>query len=130
MMTRLFSTFISLSLALLPFLALAQQRSYSNQTFAGLVGAIVGYINMIIPVLASLTVLVFLLNLMRYVWTAGDSKSHQAAISSIGWSLLGLLVLFGVWGILSIMSMTLFGTSLLGGTDPCRIDPGSLSVPC
>ncbi|MCE9644045.1 hypothetical protein K8Q93_02280 [Candidatus Parcubacteria bacterium] len=122
---------IALTLSSFPLLAFAQQRSgYSGQTFAGLVRVIVGYINPIASILISLTMLVFLYNLMRYVWTAGDSKEHGEAIRSIGWSLLGLLVLFGMWGILSIASATLFGTSLLGGGDPCHVDPGSSSVTC
>lgn len=100
--------FLSL-LALSPLVVSAQ--SYSGQTFAGLVRLIVGYINLIIPILVSLTVLVFLYNLMKYVWTAGDSKYHKESIGYIGWSLLGMLVLFGVWGILSVISMTLFGTT-------------------
>ncbi|HYF10170.1 MAG TPA: hypothetical protein VD967_01015 [Candidatus Paceibacterota bacterium] len=117
---------------LAPLAAFAQQSAYSGQTFASLVGKVVSYVNPIASLLISLTVLVFLYNMMRYVWTAGDSKEHGEAARSIAWSLLGLFVLFAMWGIISIAAMTLFGTpaTVRNPVDPCRIDPGSAHVAC
>ena len=119
---------LSLSFLSAPLIAFAQTNSYSGQTFAGLVNGIVSLINPIASLLISLTVLVFLYNLMRYIWTAGDSHSHGEAMRGIGYSLLGLFVLFAMWGILSIARFTLFGDASY--SNPCRVDPGSSFIAC
>ncbi|HYF10086.1 MAG TPA: hypothetical protein VD967_00565 [Candidatus Paceibacterota bacterium] len=128
-MKRLYLLAFSL---LAPLAAFAQQSSYSRQTFASLVNGIVSFVNPLVSLLVSLTILIFLYNMMRYVWTAGDSKEHGEAARSIGWSLLGLFVLFAVWGIISLAAMTLFGSSSTYSNpgDPCRVDPGSSFIAC
>jgi hypothetical protein len=83
-----------------------------NQSFSAIVQSFIGLINMLVGVLATLALLVFFWGLVRYIKDAGDAKGHAEGAQRILWSLITLFILFSIWGILSVMSVALFGTSL------------------
>lgn len=108
-MKKIFSAAIGLLVPVSFAVAAIERSDYSGRTFADLVDMLVSFVNPLAALLVSLTVLIFLINLARYVWTAGDSKHHEEALSYIGWSLLALLVMFGLWGFVNLVTFTLFG---------------------
>ena len=90
--------------------AAVQTSSYSGMTFKKLVeDKLIVLVNPLVLLLITATMFIFLFNLARYVWTAGDSKHHAASLSYMGWSLLALTVMFSLWGFVSIVRSILFG---------------------
>jgi hypothetical protein len=83
--------------------------------FAGLVAEIVGLVNgAIIPLLFALAVVFFLVNILRYTILentisvgAGDEKKQIKKRAAIMYGLIGLFVLFSIWGIVNLLLATL-----------------------
>ena len=82
-------------------------------SFATLVGNIVLVVNQyVIPLLYALAFVYFLIGLVRFIFIdgeAGREKGKQAMI----YGLIGLFVIFAVWGLVNILLTTL--TSASGG---------------
>jgi len=90
------------------------------------VQSLLGLMNMLIGVLAALALVVFFIGLVRYIRDAADAKGHAEGRERIIWSLIALFILFSLWGILALMSITFFGSSNLNtgsGYNPYPIDP-------
>jgi len=77
-------------------------------TFVSLVDQIVGVIDTAIPVLASFAVFFFLLNIVRYIYKAGDAGGKGAEKQGIMWGLVALFVIFSIWGLLYLFRTILF----------------------
>lgn len=89
----------------------------SGATFASIVQSIVGLINMLIGVLATLAIVVFFWGLVQYIYHAKDAHAHGEGRERILWSLIALFVLFSIWGILALMQVAFFGgTTTNSGT--------------
>ncbi len=89
----------------------------SNTTsLAGLVGVVIGFINLIIPVLIALALVLFMYSGVRYAVKSGDSHGKGAERDALMWGIIALFVLVSVWGILRIMCSTLFGNSSCSAT--------------
>jgi heme/copper-type cytochrome/quinol oxidase subunit 2 len=82
----------------------------TGSTFASAVQTLIGLLNMIVGVLVALAVVVFFIGLVRYIKDAADSKGHKEGRERIIWSMVALFILFSVWGILALMSVTFFGS--------------------
>lgn len=80
---------------------------------------------MLVSVLAALALVAFFIGLVRYVHAAGDAKGHAEGRERIIWSLIALFILFSIWGILNILSITFFGSADLsqGGVYPYPATP-------
>lgn len=81
------------------------------RTLADLASAFVGLVNSLIPVLASLALVLFFVGLIRYIYEAGDAKGHALGKDFIIWGLVALFVLFSLWGIMSVMCTVFLGGS-------------------
>lgn len=68
----------------------------------------------VIPLLFTLTFLVFLWGMFNYIRNASNEKKREESKQFIYWGILGLTVMVGVWGIVRIVTTT-FG---LGNTVP------------
>lgn len=76
---------------------------FSPQTnFAGLVEIVVNFINSLVPLLGTIAVVIFLYGVVRYIYQGGETKSKNEAKEYMGWGLLGLFVIFSIWGIINI----------------------------
>jgi len=69
-------------------------------TFKGLVDLFIGFIESTIPVVISLVLLFFLINITRFILNSGDSGVRESAKQSILWGVIALTVLFTLWGII------------------------------
>ncbi len=83
-------------------------------TLVSLVNQIVGVIDTAIPILASFAVFFFLLNIVRYIYKAGDAGSKGAEKKGILWGLIALFVIFSIWGLLSLFRSILFSGTATG----------------
>jgi hypothetical protein len=59
-------------------------------------------INPIILLLAGAAFVVFLWGVFKFIQKAGDEKERESGRRAIGWGLIGLVIIFGVYGILNI----------------------------
>lgn len=81
-------------------------------TFKQFIGSsdtgIVGIINtVIVPVIFALAFLVFIWGLFKFVRDAGDDTKRAEGRQFILWGLLGLVLLFSVWGFVNLLLSTL-----------------------
>jgi heme/copper-type cytochrome/quinol oxidase subunit 2 len=84
-----------------------------QSSFASILYSLIGIINMLVSVLAALALVAFFIGLVRYVKDAGDAKGHAEGRERIIWSLIALFILFSIWGILNLLSITFFGSTNL-----------------
>lgn len=93
------------------------------QSFKEVVGILIGYINLIIPLLVALAVLLILYSGFRYVLKAADSHAKGGERDAMLWGLIALFIIMSVWGILRIMCNSVFGSP------SCNNSFSSTSVP-
>lgn len=77
-----------------------------SSTFADLVGILIGYINLILPVLTALALVLVMYSAYRYVLKSGDSHGKGAERQAIMWGLIALFMIVSVWGLLRFMCGT------------------------
>jgi hypothetical protein len=93
--TTVIFTFIIALLILGPLVTFA-----APATFAGFVSLILDLIALLLPVIAGLTVLVFIWGLAKFILNAGDTKKREDGKKFIMWSIVGMFVMVSVWGII------------------------------
>lgn len=84
-------------------------------TFAQLVGVpggstgIIGVLNVVVvPVIITLAFVVFISGVIRYFFINGDEEGSRAqGREFVMWGLIGMVVLFSVWGLVNIVLSTL-----------------------
>ena len=82
-------------------------------TFAQLVGSgttgIIGVLNtIVVPVIFSLAFLVFIWGVIsRFFFYGGNETKREEGRQFIFWGVLGMVLLFSVWGIVNILLSTL-----------------------
>ena len=91
-----------------PSLASAQAVT----TFEGLVGKIYGMLSSLVPIIVSLTVIVFLWGIFQLV-QSNSEDSRKDAIKIITFGVIALFVMISVWGLVAILSNTFFGGNAL-----------------
>lgn len=80
-----------------------------------MVQTLIGVINMLVGVLSALAIVVFFIGLVRYIQESSDAHGHSEGRERIIWSIIALFILFSIWGILALLSVTFFGSSNLNG---------------
>ena len=94
------------SLALIivvPAIALAQPINIEN--FIG--DRLVGIVNKIIQLLIAVATLVFIYGIIKYIAAGGDPEKTKTARSYIVFSIIGLALILGIWGIATFLSCNL-----------------------
>ncbi|HEX8946930.1 MAG TPA: hypothetical protein VF829_01825 [Candidatus Paceibacterota bacterium] len=84
-------------------------------------GIIVQIINPVILLLSGTAFIVFIWGVFQFVKNAGDESKRAEAQKSILWGIVGLVIIFGVYGILNVATST-FG---LDRVEPITHQPGS-----
>ena len=59
-------------------------------------------INPIILLLSAAAFVVFVWGIFEFIWHAGDSKKREEGRKAILWGLVGLVIIFGAYGIINI----------------------------
>jgi len=94
--------------AVLPFVV----EAASSQTFKGLAGVVVGYLNMLLALLMGIAILMFVIYIIRYFVLPYDKRVEAAKY--LMWSLIGFFAVLSMWGLVNI----LVGTFSLGQGSP------------
>lgn len=77
--------------------------------FAGFVDELVQFVDTyIIPLLYALAFIIFLIGVVRYFFTGGE-ENRQKARPFILWGLAGLVLIFGIWGVVNLLLSVLPG---------------------
>lgn len=71
--------------------------------FKSLIGIFIDLINTALPVLAGIGLLVFFWGLAKFIRNAGEVKDHTEGKDLMIWGVVGLFVLFSVWGIVGFV---------------------------
>ena len=71
------------------------------QNFSQLVGIFKDLIYTAVPVLASLSLLVFIWGLVKFIAKAGDEKGHEEGIALMKWGLIALFVMLSFSAIIA-----------------------------
>ncbi len=111
--------------ALLPLLAAAQDQT------VGTVGAtILGIINTVILIIMALAFLFFIVAVFRYIM-AKEEKAKESARDNMIYGIIGLFVMFAVWGLVRLLANTFnLGQGLAcGDFPPTCYDANSNVVP-
>lgn len=114
-MKFLYKTAVAVGASLLPYIALAQSSvvqsvthqatsfPQTNKNLSDIIIVFNKYINTLTPILASLAIICFFYGLIWYIYAAGDSKGREKGRQTIIWGLVGLFVIFSLWGILEFL---------------------------
>lgn len=91
---------LPLGVALLPFVAFAQNIN-------SVINTVMGILNAIVPLLIAIAVVVFLWGVITYVTAGGDEEKRKTAKSYMIYGIIGLFVMVAVWGLVNILGSTL-----------------------
>ena len=86
----------------------------NGPTFASVTNSWVGLLNALIGLIASAAVLFFFWGMAMVILGSGDTNKVAEGKQRIVWSLLGLVVMFSIWGILRFVQASLFEGSSSG----------------
>ena len=75
-----------------------------------LVGQANNVLNMVIGVLIAIAIIVFIVNVIRFVLNANDEAKRSDAKKYLLWSVIGIAVIIGIFGIATLLLNT-FGIS-------------------
>lgn len=89
-------------------------------TIEGILVQVGNILNLIIPILISLAVIYFLWGVGRYVIAKGPEDKNKARDTMI-YGILGMFVIFSIWGIVALLAVSLFGA---GTETPAPNPPG------
>lgn len=101
------TSILTLSLAILPSIALSAP---APSDLKGVVGIVVGLVNLLIYVIFALAFLVLVWGIMKaWIFNGGDSKSVEEGKKLFTAGLIGLVVMSSLWGIVYLVKASLFG---------------------
>ena len=100
-MKNFFTIQLSLLAYAVPYFARAQ-----GQDFKSIVGTITGFFLDLLPVLATLALLVFFWGLAEYVFQSGDQEAADAGRERIAAGIIGLFSIAALWGLVQILGNT------------------------
>lgn len=101
-----YRVFLVAAVMLLPELALAAPD------LKGLIQKFVNVIIIMIPVGSGIALLVFFYGLTKYIFNQSNANEKENSKHIIVWGLVGLFVLFSIYGIVNVFKATLFRYSV------------------
>jgi len=100
-MKKLLISSAALALIAFPMLVLAQTSNSNIETFIG--EKLVGIVNNIIKLLIAIATLVFIYGIIMYIAAGGDETKMKTARSYIVFSIIGLALILGIWGVATFL---------------------------
>lgn len=95
---------------------------YAAPDLKGLIQRFVDVIVIMIPVASGIALLVFFYGLTKYIFNQSNANEKESSKQIIVWGLVGLFVLFSIYGIVNVFKGTLFRYSMYD--DPLQLpDP-------
>lgn len=99
---------------MLPLISLAETVSTDADS---LIQKVAGWIDILTPIVVALALLYFFYGLAMFILKSGDEDKRKEAKSIMIYGIIALFVMVSVWGLVSILGNTIFGTSTTGGTE-------------
>lgn len=85
-------------------------------SFSDIVFFFIGFIEILIPIVAGIALLVFFWGLTRFIMKAGDTSAVKEGRDLMVWGTIALFVMVSVWGILRFVQSDLgIGNRHYGG---------------
>ncbi|MFO0718810.1 MAG: hypothetical protein U0522_02175 [Candidatus Paceibacterota bacterium] len=84
------------------------------KTFKDVICIFLDLFSLIIPLLAGLALLAFFWGLAKFIYNAGSESAREDAKNVMFWGIIGLFVMFSIWGIVSFFTQDFFGVSFTG----------------
>lgn len=81
------------------------------ETLSTLLARLTDWVLLMIPILATLAIAMFFWGLVKFIWNAGDERTHEEGKSVMIWGLIALFVLFTLWSIIGFLQDNLLGGS-------------------
>jgi len=82
--------------------------------FADFVCYVTNFVGILLPFLTTISVLVFFWGIVKFISAAGDEKKIEDGKKFLVWGVIGLFIMFSIWGILQFFSDSFFGPSAIG----------------
>src|SRR3989344_336955 len=79
-----------------------------NPTFSDLINKILGYLAPIVPLILTLTMVVFIWGLAQFILASGDEKKIESGKKLMIWGIIGFFVAVSIWGIVDVFTNTFF----------------------
>ena len=98
-------------MAVLPTIVSAQSGGVAYD-FASLVGLFISMIKTVVPLIVGLTLLYFIWGIFQLV-RSNSEDARKEAVGLITYGIVALFVMVSVWGLVSVLTSTFFGTSLV-----------------
>ncbi len=76
-------------------------------TLAAIVSKLISFINLVIPVLTAFALVLFMYGVFSYV-IARTQGNKESSFGPILWGIVAMFVLFSLWGIIKLVSGSLF----------------------
>ncbi len=83
------------------------------KTFKDVICIFIDLLSLIVPILASMALLVFFWGLVKFIYNSGSESAREEAKNVMFWGVIGLFVMFSIWGIISFFTGDLFGGALI-----------------
>jgi len=93
-----------IALALLPLTSYAQ--TYDISTIEGIVVAVSGILETILPALVAIAVFMVVWFTFMLVVNAGDPEKRKSALHGIFWGIIGIFLMYSIWGIIRVFTNT------------------------
>lgn len=84
----------------------------NSSTLRDLIALFIGIISPLITLLIGLSLLVFFWGLVRFIYKAGDEKSHEEGKKLMTWGLIALFIMVSIYGILRFFYNDIFSGNL------------------
>lgn len=102
------------TLILSTFVALAPMCTYASVTtprdFKGVVNFVLGYVQLIIPLIFALTFVVIIWGVVNtWLMQGGNTEKIAEGRMIALYGVIGLVVMAGLWGIIALLRTSLFG---------------------
>lgn len=85
---------------------LVSAATQTPQTFEQLVAFIIGYINIIVPIVITLAVVYYMWNTAQGIWTNRTGTIDPDWQKGMVWGLLAIGLMVSIWGVLNILAST------------------------
>ncbi len=79
------------------------------QTFKTFAGKVIDVLNSAAMLIMALSLLLFIIGIVRFIATAGDDNSRAEGKQLMVWGTISLFAMVSVWGLVTIIRSTFFG---------------------
>lgn len=111
---KTYMTYVKKAAGVLPLLLIMPLVANAAQVsdFGSLVGLFVSMIKTLVPLIVGLTLLYFIWGIFQLV-RSNSEDARKEAIGMITYGIVSLAVMVSVWGLVSILTSTFFGGTLI-----------------